>query len=141
MTYFFQISLSLLLLFGCFFILVGALGLVKLSDFFKRLHAPTKASTLGVGCVLVVSVCYHLFLGDDPQPRELLITVFLFITAPISAHLMAKAALSLMMESRPQLPDDETAGKKHPPQETAEEAGQGAGAVTDDDNGGVPPSR
>lgn len=41
----------------------------------------------------------------DPQPRELLITVFLFITAPISAHLMAKAALSLMMENRPEVPN------------------------------------
>jgi hypothetical protein len=40
---------------------------------------------------------------------ELLITVFLFITAPISAHMMAKAALSLMMEKRPTLPGDETA--------------------------------
>ena len=107
MITFIQIVLSILLLFGCFFILVGALGLVKLSTFFKRLHAPTKASTLGVGCVLVGSVCYHIFLGQDPQPRELLITVFLFITAPISAHLMAKAALSLMMESRPEPPSDD----------------------------------
>ena len=99
--------LSALLLFGCFFILVGALGLVRLSDFFKRLHAPTKASTLGVGCVLVCSVAYHIFLGEDPQPRELLITVFLFITAPVSAHMMAKAALSLMMESRPDAPSEQ----------------------------------
>ncbi|MCW4455619.1 Na+/H+ antiporter subunit G [Flavobacterium sp. MXW15] len=104
-----QIALSLLLMVGCFFILVGALGLVRLSEFFKRLHAPTKASTLGVGCVLLGSVGYHILLGEDPQPRELLITVFLFITAPISAHLMAKAALSLMMESRPRLPGSETA--------------------------------
>ncbi|SMQ96939.1 Na+/H+ antiporter subunit G [Xanthomonas fragariae] len=97
--------LSALLLVGTFFILIGAFGLVKLSDFFKRLHAPTNASTLGVGCVLLASVGYHLFLGVDPQPRELLITVFLFITAPISAHLMAKAALSLMMENRPEVPN------------------------------------
>jgi len=112
---FFQILLSALLLFGCFFILVGALGLVRLSDFFKRLHAPTKASTLGVGCVLVCSVAYHIFLGEDPQPRELLITVFLFITAPISAHMMAKAALSLMMESRPEVPGDDSARKEQLP--------------------------
>jgi len=110
-----MIGLSILLLFGCFFILVGALGLVKLSTFFKRLHAPTKASTLGVGCVLVGSVCYHIFLGQDPQPRELLITVFLFITAPISAHMMAKAALSLMMEKRPSLPGHETAKEEQLP--------------------------
>lgn len=60
---------------------------------------------MGVGCVLLASVGYHLFLGVDPQPRELLITVFLFITAPISAHMMAKAALSLMMENRPEVPN------------------------------------
>ena len=107
MITFLQIALSALLAFGCFFILVGALGLVRFSDFFKRLHAPTKASTLGVGCVLVCSVAYHIFLGEDPQPRELLITAFLFITAPISAHLMAKAALSLHMAERPPMPDGE----------------------------------
>ncbi|WP_269792750.1 Na+/H+ antiporter subunit G [Stenotrophomonas sp. Iso1] len=115
MITFLQIALSALLVFGCFFILVGALGLVRFSDFFKRLHAPTKASTLGVGCVLVCSVAYHIFLGVDPQPRELLITVFLFITAPISAHLMAKAALSLMMESRPEPPTKKSA-EADPPQ-------------------------
>ena len=97
----FKLLLSGLLLFGTFFIVIGAFGLVKLQDFFHRLHAPTKASTLGVSCILVVSVGYHLVLGEDPQPRELLITVFLFITAPVSAHLMAKAALSLMLDKRP----------------------------------------
>lgn len=96
--------LSALLIVGTFFILIGALGLVKLSDFFKRLHAPTKASTLGVGCVLLASVGYHLLLGEDPQPRELLITAFLFITAPISAYMMAKTALSLMLGERPREP-------------------------------------
>lgn len=97
----FKLLLSGLLLFGTFFIVIGAVGLVKLQDFFRRLHAPTKASTLGVGCILAASVGYHLVLGEDPQPRELLITVFLFITAPVSAHLMAKAALSLMLDKRP----------------------------------------
>ncbi|KRG76573.1 cation:proton antiporter [Stenotrophomonas ginsengisoli] len=97
----FKILLSGVLLFGTFFIVIGAFGLVKLDDFFRRLHAPTKASTLGVGCILAASVGYHLVLGEDPQPRELLITVFLFITAPVSAHLMAKAALSLMIDKRP----------------------------------------
>ncbi len=115
MITFIQVALSLLLLFGCFFILVGALGLVKLDTFFKRLHAPTKASTLGVGCVLLGSVLYHIFLGEDPQPRELLITVFLFITAPISAHMMAKAALSLLMETRPELPGHKTAKEEQLP--------------------------
>ena len=109
MSWLVAIALVLLLASSCFFILVGSLGLVKLSEFFKRLHAPTKASTLGVSCVLLASVGYHWFSDTDPQPRELLITAFLFITAPISAHLMAKAALSLHMAEQPPLPGAATA--------------------------------
>ena len=104
MSVFWELLLVVLLLVGSFFILMGGIGLVKLSEFFKRLHAPTKASTLGVGCVLIASGGYHLFIDSDPQPRELLITAFLLITAPISAHLMSKAALSLRMDEWPQLP-------------------------------------
>ena len=104
MNVFWELLLVVLLLVGSFFILMGGIGLVKLSEFFRRLHAPTKASTLGVGLVLAASVGYHLFMGSDPQPRELLITAFLLITAPISAHLMSKAALSLRMDEWPQLP-------------------------------------
>jgi len=111
-----------LLIVGTFFIVVGAFGLVKLSDFFKRLHAPTQANTLGVGCVLLGSVGYHLFLGEDPQPRELLIIMFLFITSPISAHLMAKAALALMMEDRPALPSGQGSARQEglPPADLSE---------------------
>ena len=108
MSLFAEIILSALLLVACFFTLVGSIGLVKLSDFFKRLHAPTKATTMGVGSILVVSVFYHALVGNSFHPREVLISVFLIITAPISAHMMAKAALSLRLKKRPQCPTDET---------------------------------
>jgi multicomponent K+:H+ antiporter subunit G len=100
----FELLLVALLVIGSFFTLIGAFSLIRLSEFFKRLHGPTKASTLGVGCMLAASVGYHAFNGTDPQPRELLITLFLLVTAPISANLLAKAALSLHMDERPQLP-------------------------------------
>ena len=100
--------LAALLLVASFFTLVGSLGLVKLSEFFRRLHGPTKSTTLGVGCVLLASIFYHALIGNSFHPRELLISVFLFITAPISAHMMAKAALSLRLKKRPQCPTDET---------------------------------
>ena len=105
-----DIMLTALLAIGSFFVLVGSLGLVKLSDFLKRLHGPTKATTLGVGCILVASIGYHAWLGDGLALglREILITVFLFITAPISAHLMARAALALAPDQRPPLPDAQT---------------------------------
>jgi len=103
-TFVFEIVMVALLAVGTFFVLVGSFGLVKLSDFFKRLHGPTKATTLGVGCILVASIGYHTLLGDGLGLREILITLFLFITAPISAHLMARAALKLHPEQRPEQP-------------------------------------
>ena len=99
-----EILLSVLLLGGSGFVLVGSFGLVKLSDFFKRLHGPTKATTLGVGCILLGSIGYHAWAGDGLGLREILITLFLFITAPISAHLMSLAALKLAPGQRPAPP-------------------------------------
>ncbi len=103
-----ELILSALLLVASFFTLVGSIGLVKLSEFFKRLHGPTKSTTMGVGCILIASVFYHALIGNSFHPRELLISVFLFITAPMSAHMMSKAALSLKLRRRPQCPTDET---------------------------------
>ncbi|MEZ0470873.1 Na+/H+ antiporter subunit G [Luteimonas salinilitoris] len=110
----FEILLVALLAVGTFFVLVGSIGLVKLSEFFKRLHGPTKATTLGVGCILLASIGHHAALGDGLGLRELLITGFLFITAPISAHLMAKAALSLADEN-PRPPTTESDRNDQPP--------------------------
>ncbi len=113
-----EYSLVALLAVGTFFVLVGSFGLVKLSEFFKRLHGPTKASTLGVGCILIASIGHHALLGDGLGLREILITGFLFITAPISAHLMARAALKLSPGQRPAQPstDREPLSKPADPQ-------------------------
>ncbi len=83
----------LLLLAGSLFTLIGAIGLFRLPDFFMRLHGPTKATTLGVGGVVVASVVCFTSLGDTVSLHELLVTAFLFLTAPIGAHMLAKAAI------------------------------------------------
>jgi multicomponent K+:H+ antiporter subunit G len=70
-----------------------------------RLHAPTKASTLGVGGILIASMLVTLDHGR-PGVAELLITLFVFVTAPVSANLMAQAALHLALPSRAKLPPD-----------------------------------
>ncbi|MTI64373.1 Na+/H+ antiporter subunit G [Methylophaga sp.] len=90
-----DIILSILIILGGFFTLVGSLGLFKLPDFYMRLHGPTKASTLGVGAVLIASAMYFSFKTGEISLHEVLVTLFLFITAPVSAHLMAKAALHI----------------------------------------------
>jgi multicomponent K+:H+ antiporter subunit G len=94
---------SLFLLLGSAFALVGALGLVRFPDYYTRLHAPTKAVTLGVGGVLVASMIDAL-ARDEGGLVEPLITVFLFITAPVSAHVLAKAGLHLNLPSRATVP-------------------------------------
>lgn len=94
---------SSFLLVGSFFILVGTIGLARLPDFFMRLHAPTKATTLGVGGVLLASMLHFLARGE-PSVHELLITLFLFVTAPVVAHLLARSALHLRLRSRASLP-------------------------------------
>lgn len=89
---------SFCLLSGAFFALVGSIGLARLPDFYMRLHGPAKATTLGVGGVIIGSVIFFSTNGDGISLHELLIALFLFITAPISAHIVAKAALHLRLE-------------------------------------------
>jgi multicomponent K+:H+ antiporter subunit G len=94
---FVEVLISFFLLVGAAFALIGSIAMVRLPDFFARLHGPTKATTLGVGGMLVASLLYFSTRGDGLSLHELLITLFLFITAPVSAHLMTKAALHLGM--------------------------------------------
>jgi multicomponent K+:H+ antiporter subunit G len=94
-----ELLAAFLLVVGGVFALVGAIGLVRFPDFFMRLHAPTKATTLGVGGVLLASLVLGWARGE-PAVQELLITLFLFVTAPVSANLMAMAALHLQVASR-----------------------------------------
>lgn len=84
---------------GAFFTLVGSIGLLRLPDFYSRLHGPTKATTLGVGGLQVASMIWFIGGRMGLAPKEFLIFVFLFMTAPISAHLMARAALHLGVRS------------------------------------------
>jgi multicomponent K+:H+ antiporter subunit G len=97
MNMFIEIIISILLLAGAFFALVGSFGLARLPDFFMRLHGPAKATTLGVGGVILGSVVFFSSGDAGLSLHELLIALFLFITAPISAHIVAKAALHLKL--------------------------------------------
>lgn len=82
-----------LLLLGGGFVLIGSWGLVRLRTTMERLHGPTKATTLGLGALLVASVVFFQAKQDTWTAHELLISLFLFITAPISANMIAKVHL------------------------------------------------
>ena len=95
MDQFFEILVSALLVIGGFIGFVGSYGLVKLPEPMTRLHAPTKAATLGVGGVLLASMIYFGWFGDAPSLHELLITLFIFLTAPVTGLMIAKANIHL----------------------------------------------
>ena len=95
------------LLIGAGFVFIGALGLARLRDFYSRLHGPSKATTLGTGATLLGSMIYHTVRGGAVSLHEVLISIFLFLTAPVGAHLMAKAALHLRLPNVSGAPEDE----------------------------------
>jgi len=85
---------AFLLVCGGLLTLVGSLGLLRFKSFYARIHAPTMGSTLGAGCVLVASILISTMLEQRPVIHELLITVFILLTAPITAMLLMRAAMS-----------------------------------------------
>jgi multicomponent K+:H+ antiporter subunit G len=86
-----ELAVSALLVAGGIFLLVGSYALARLPDTMQRLHGPTKSTTLGIGGVLIASMLYFLLAEGTLSIHELLITLFLFLTAPVSANLVAKA--------------------------------------------------
>jgi multicomponent K+:H+ antiporter subunit G len=90
-----ELLASLFLIVGGIFALVGSIGLARLPDLFMRLHGPTKATTLGVGGILIASMLHFSSLEAGFSLHELLVAVFLMITAPVSAHLIARTMIHL----------------------------------------------
>jgi multicomponent K+:H+ antiporter subunit G len=83
---------ALLLVCGGLLTLTGSLGLLRLNHFYARIHAPTMGSTLGTGCVLVASMLTSSAIAGRPVIHELLITLFILITSPVTAILLMRAA-------------------------------------------------
>lgn len=92
MPIYLQLVVAFFLLIGSFFALMGSIGLWRFKDFFMRLHGPAKATTLGVGCVLIASMFYFSFTTGSLRLHELLVTLFLVISAPVSAYMLSMAA-------------------------------------------------
>ncbi len=113
-----EIVSSVLILIGAAFALIGSIGLWRMPDFFTRLHGPTKATTLGVGAILLASAIHFSQTGAI-SVHEVLVTIFLFITAPVERSLAVTGCLAPALasdrryrpaagtsESAPQSPQD-----------------------------------
>lgn len=85
-----DILVAIMLLIGSFFVLVAAIGLVRLEDVYMRMHAASKAGTLGSGVLLLALAVASQEL--DVVTRAIAGVIFFLLTAPLSAHLLARAA-------------------------------------------------
>jgi len=84
---------ALLLLLGAALTLIGSLGLLRFGSFYERVHAPTLGSTLGIGCVLFASMLTFSVLESRLVLHEVVITVLMVVTTPVTLMLLARAAL------------------------------------------------
>lgn len=98
MEFWIELVVSVFLVAGAVFVFIGSLGLTKLPDFYTRLHGPTKATTLGMSCLLIASMILVTYQQGYLSLHELLITLFLLITAPVTAHMLAKTAMHHKLE-------------------------------------------
>ena len=118
-----DILIAASLVIGASFALVGSYGLIKLDNPMSRLHAPTKAGTLGVGGILLASII-NSFAHGDGSLHELLVMAFIFVTAPISAHFIAKTHIHTVVGRRelPSAGKDETWAVLNAPVEEVRES-------------------
>lgn len=87
-----ELMISLLLLAGLFFLLVGSIGLLRLKDVYSRMHATTKGSTLGIAGILLAFLLYLRHFEIASGLKEIILILFFFLTAPVGAHMIARAA-------------------------------------------------
>lgn len=85
---------GMLLIAGGLLVVIGSLGLLRMPDFYARMHPPTMGTTLGTGCVLIASMLVSSALLHRPVVHELLITLFIVMTSPVTAMLLMRAAVS-----------------------------------------------
>jgi multicomponent K+:H+ antiporter subunit G len=85
---------GILLIIGGLLALIGSLGLLRMKSFYARMHPPTMGTTLGTGSVLLASMLVSSVLAQRPVIHEILITLFVLITSPVSAMTLMRAAVS-----------------------------------------------
>lgn len=81
---------GILILIGAMFALAGAVGIVRFPDFYSRMHAASKAGTLG-SCTMLIALALHIGEGSVAM-RAVAGVIFFLLTTPVSAHLLSRAA-------------------------------------------------
>jgi multicomponent Na+:H+ antiporter subunit G len=81
---------------GTFFTFIAGFGVLRMPDIYTRMHASTKAASLGAGLMLIAAAFYFQEVGVIT--RIALTTVFIFLTAPVAAHMLGRAAYLMQVK-------------------------------------------
>lgn len=87
------VPVAVLVILGGSIILIGALGLMRLPTFYQRIHGPAITITIGTGCILMASILYFSVLQSRIIIHELIITAFVFMTAPVVSMMIMRSAV------------------------------------------------
>lgn len=87
------VPVAVLVILGGSIILIGALGLLRLPTFYQRIHGPAITITIGTGCILMASILYFSVLQSRIIIHELIITAFVFMTAPVVSMMIMRSAV------------------------------------------------
>ena len=120
-----EAAAGVLLRVGSAFVLVSAIGVVRLPDVYMRLHAATKAGTLGAGLILAAAAL--LFGSLAVSVKSLVVFLFLLLTAPVAAHVLGRASYYEGTEKWSRTGLDELAGRYDVPSEGSDDGPAGAG--------------
>lgn len=85
-----ELAIVVLVTIGAALIAIAAIGLLRMPDLYLRLHAASKAATLGMACIALALVLH--FADASIGFRAVALAFVVFVTAPLSAHLIARAA-------------------------------------------------
>lgn len=84
---------AVLMVVGALFMMLAGLGVARLPDLFSRMQAATKSGTVGAGCILLGTAVH--FWDWEVASRAVTVIVFLLLTAPVAAHLLARAGYAM----------------------------------------------
>ena len=113
-----QLIGTILMIFGVFFIFIAGIGLLRMPDLYLRMSASTKAATLGLALILLGTAIYFGELGITS--RAIATIIFVFLTAPVSAHMIGRGAYSNGVKLWDGTEVDELNGRYHEGNQTLE---------------------
>ena len=108
-----EVIVAVLLVLSSVFALIGAIGLLRMKDFFQRMHPPALASTLGAWCVALASILYFSALKSTPVLHAWLIPILLAITVPVTTLLLARTSLFRKRMAGEDVPPEVSSGGRN----------------------------